>query len=64
MVEPVFTRYFETCDKKFDFIITIVFIIATKETIVRRCSVKKAFLETAQKSQENTCVRVSFSIKL
>ena len=29
-----------------------------------RCSVKKVFLEISQKSQENTCSRVSFLIKL
>ena len=30
----------------------------------QRCSVKKVFLEISQKSQENTCDRVSFSMKL
>ena len=30
----------------------------------QRCSVKKVFLEISQNSQENTCVRVSFLIKL
>ena len=30
------------------------------QAVVRRCSVKKAFLEISQHSQENTCVRVSF----
>ena len=34
------------------------------ETVVRRCSVKKMFLETSQNSQENTCARVSFLIRL
>ena len=29
-----------------------------------RCSVKKIFLENSQNSQENTCARVSFLIKL
>ena len=29
-----------------------------------RCSVKKVFLEISQNSQENTCARVSFLIKL
>ena len=33
------------------------------ETAVRRCSVKMVFLEILQNSQENTCARVSFSIK-
>ena len=30
------------------------------EAVVRRCSVKKVFLEILLNSQENTCVRVSF----
>ena len=30
----------------------------------RSCSVKKVFLETSQNSQENTCARDSFLIKL
>ena len=29
-----------------------------------RCSVRKVFLEVSQNSQENTCARVSFLIKL
>ena len=31
---------------------------------IRRCSVKKVFLEISQNSQKNTCARVSFLIKL
>ena len=34
------------------------------EAVVHRCSVKKVFLEISQISQENTCARVSFLIKL
>ena len=34
------------------------------EAVDGRCSVKKIFLEIAQKSQENTCAKVSFLIKL
>ena len=34
------------------------------EAILRRCSVKKVFLEILQNSLENTCARVSFLIKL
>ena len=34
------------------------------EAVVQRCSVKKMFLEVSQNSQENTCARVSFLIKL
>ena len=32
--------------------------------VVQRCSVKKAFLKILQNSQENTCARISFLIKL
>ena len=32
-----------------------------KEAVVRRCSVKKVFLQVSQNSQENTCARVSFN---
>ena len=34
------------------------------ETVARRCSVKEVLLEFSQNSQENTCVGVSFLIKL
>ena len=34
------------------------------EAVVQRCSVQKLFLEIPQNSQENTCARVSFLIKL
>ena len=34
------------------------------EAVVQRCSAKKVFLEILQNSQENTCARVSFLIKL
>ena len=34
------------------------------EAVVQRCSVKKLLLEISQKSQKNTCARVSFLIKL
>ena len=36
----------------------------SNEAVVQRCSVKKMSLEIWQNSQENTCARVSFSIKL
>ena len=38
--------------------------IGKPEAVVQRCSVKKVFLKISQKSQENTCARVSFIIKL
>ena len=34
------------------------------EAASQRCSAKKVFLEILQNSQENTCARVSFLIKL
>ena len=34
------------------------------EAVVQRCSVKKVFLEILQNSQESTCARASFLIKL
>ena len=34
------------------------------EAVAQRSSVKKVFLEISQNSQENTCARVLFSIKL
>ena len=37
--------------------------MSSVEAVVQRCSVKK-FLEISQNSQENTCARVSFLIKL
>ena len=37
---------------------------ALPEAVSQRCSVKKVFIEISQNSQENTCARVSFLIKL
>ena len=34
------------------------------EAVAQRCSVKKLFSEISQNSQENTCARFSFLIKL
>ena len=36
----------------------------SSEAVARRCSVKKVFSEISKNSQENTCARVSFLIKL
>ena len=36
----------------------------TTEAVGRSCSIKKVFLEISQNSQENTCARDSFLIKL
>ena len=40
------------------------FSIQHSEAVVQMCSVEKVFLEIAQNSQENTCTRASFLIKL
>ena len=39
------------------------FSIYTK-AVAQKCSVKKVFLEISQNSQESTCARVSFLVKL
>ena len=41
-----------------------VFHIVFLEAVAKRCSVQKVFLEISQNSQENTCARVSFLIKM
>ena len=38
--------------------------LCNAEAVVRRCSVKKVFLEISQNSQENTCARDFLLIKL
>ena len=38
--------------------------ILNAEAAAQRCSVKKVLLEISQSSQENTCARVYFLIKL
>ena len=38
--------------------------VKTTEVVTQRCSVKKVLLKILQNSQENTCTRVSFLIKL
>ena len=42
----------------------LLLIVVATEALVQRCSVKKVFLEISQNSQENTCTRVSFLLKL
>ena len=39
-------------------------VLKIKEAVAQMCSVKKVFLEISKNSQENTCARVSFLIKL
>ena len=51
--------------KKLDFWSILSFLrIDPKEVVAQRCSVKRVFLKISQKSQENTCARVSLLIKL
>ena len=42
----------------------LVVICQSTEAVSRRCSVKKVLLDISQNSQESTCARVSFLIKL
>ena len=39
-------------------------VLILSEAVAQRCSVKRVFLEISQNSQENTCAKVSFLIKL
>ena len=48
----------------FDSFILIRFFAQMKFRSTQRCSVKKVFLQISQNSQENTCARVYFLIKL
>ena len=41
-----------------------IFTLSSEILLLKWCSVKKVFLEISQNSLENTCVRVSFLIKL
>ena len=41
-----------------------IWAVHIAEAVIHRCSVKKVFLEISKDSQENTCARVSFLIKL
>ena len=52
--------------RKVPFLIEVFQIIKVKEAeaVAKKCSVKKLFLEISQNSQNNTCARVSFLIKL
>ena len=50
-------------DPRFQYVYKVIMRIINRIRH-RRCSVKKVFLEISQNSQENTCDRVSFLIKL
>ena len=52
--------------KNLDFKNFMYFVTKTLQVqaVVRMCSVKKVLLKILQNSQENTCVKVSFLIKL
>ena len=41
-----------------------IFFLKSTEAVAQRCSVKKLFIEISQNSYQNTCVRVSFFVKL
>ena len=55
---------FMTLSQPFNMILGTHSITPKTEAAVQKCSVKKVFLEISQNSQENTCARVSFLIKL
>ena len=44
--------------------IEISMMASSSEAVVQSCSLKKVLLEVSQNSQENTCARASFLIKL
>ena len=44
--------------------IVLLIFLGVTEAVDQACSVKKVFLEISQNSQENTCARVCFLIKL
>ena len=48
----------------YDLLVSLSITLNVWEAVVQRNSVKKVFLEISQNSQENTCVRASFLIKL
>ena len=47
-----------------DFIFVCLALSKILEAVTHRCSLKKVFLESSQYLQENTCVKVSFLIKM
>ena len=51
---------------KYDLVVALGVLLGKKhpEAVVQRCSVRKVFLEISQKTQESTCARASFLIKL
>ena len=50
--------------KSENLIITESLTFEHSEVVAQSCSVKKVFLKISYNSQENTCARVSFLIKL
>ena len=47
-----------------EIILKLIRSFLIQEAVAQRGSVKKVLLEISQNSQENTCARVAFSIKL
>ena len=56
--------FLKTTSCRLTYIILMNRIRLLIEAVAQRCSVKKAFSEFSLNSQENTCARVSFLIKL
>ena len=68
IVLATFSKYFATTTEDLQrnsktHSLTIL-VLLDAEAIFQRCSLKKVFLQISQDSQENTCARVSFLIKL
>ena len=69
-------KNFQTVKLHFTIVMKVMIVIMTmriimkimnstsSEAVAQRCSVKKVFLEISQNSQENTCTKVSFLMKL
>ena len=59
-------RYDHKCVRVYDLKSSgrYTFFMNSTEAVAQRCSVKKLFLEISQNSYQNTCVRISFLIKL
>ena len=56
--------YFFRNTRKFKTFLFCLKNARSSEAVVQSCSVKKVFLKISQNSQEITCARVSFLIKL
>ena len=61
---PEITPYWDSFHAVTLVIIGLLEFYKKHQNLSPKCSIKKLFLEISQHSQENTCARVSFLIKL